>query len=170
MQAHYVYLSNASAIKVGITRGGQIPTRWLHQGATQAIAIARVSTRQLAGFLEVIFKKHVADKTNWRTMLKGSAEVLDMAAQRDQLFEKAKTELDEIVAKYGLAAVQLLTHGDVFEIGYPVTSYPEKVSSFNFDKTPVVEGRLLGIKGQYLILDTGVLNIRRFGGYDITVR
>jgi len=170
MQAHYVYLSNASSIKVGITRGGQIPTRWLDQGATQAIAIARVSSRQLAGFVEVIFKKHVADKTNWRTMLKGTAEQLNMVAERDRLFEMAQSELTDLVNKYGLAAVQLLTHGDVFDIEFPVTSYPEKVTSFNFDKTPLVEGRLMGIKGQYLILDTGVLNIRRFGGYEITVR
>lgn len=170
MQAHYVYLSNASAVKVGITRGGQIPTRWLDQGATQAIAIARVSSRQLAGFLEVIFKKHVADKTNWRTMLKGAAPALDMSAERDRLFELAQADLTELVNQHGLAAVQLLTHGDVFNIEFPVTSYPEKVVSFNLDKTAVVEGRLLGIKGQYLILETGVINIRRFGGYEVTVR
>jgi len=169
MQTHYVYLSNSSAIKVGITRGGQIPTRWIDQGATQAIAIARVTSRQLAGFIEVVFKKHVADKTNWRTMLKGTSEALDMATERDRLFELAKTELDDLIAQYGLAAVQLLTHGDTFNIDFPVTQYPEKVTSFNFDKEPVVEGILKGIKGQYLILDTGVINIRRFGGYQVTV-
>lgn len=170
MQTHYVYLSNASAIKVGITRGGQIPTRWIDQGATQAIVIARVTSRQLAGFIEVIFKQHVADKTNWRTMLKGTAEQLDMAAERDRLFEAAREPLDELIAQHGLAAVQLLYHGDVFDLSFPVTQYPEKVTSFNFDKTPDVEGILLGIKGQYLILDTGVINIRRFGGYEVTVR
>ncbi len=168
MQAHYVYLSNASALKVGITRGGQIPTRWVDQGATQAIAIARVSTRQLAGFLEVIFKKHVADKTNWRNMLKGTAEQLDMEAERDRLFDLAKADIDELVSEHGLVSVQMLTHGDVIELNYPVTQYPEKVSSFNFDKEPLVEGQLLGIKGQYLILDTGVINIRRFGGYKVS--
>lgn len=169
MQSHYVYLSNASGIKVGITRGGQIPTRWIDQGATQAITIARVTSRQLAGFLEVIFKKHVADKTNWRTMLKGTAAELDMAAERDKLFEQAKPELDELIAKHGIAAVQLLTHGDPFTFEFPVQSYPEKVTSFNFDKTPVVEGVLQGIKGQYLIFDTGVINIRRFGGYKVSI-
>lgn len=169
MQSHYVYLSNASAIKVGITRGGQIPTRWIDQGATQAIAIARVTTRQLAGFLEVIFKKHVADKTNWRTMLKGTAEQLDMAVERDRLFELAKEDLEALVSEHGLTAVQLLTHGDPFNFEFPVLQYPEKVSSFNFDKDPVVQGTLQGIKGQYLILDTGVINIRRFGGYDVTL-
>ena len=53
-------------------------------------------------------------------------------------------------------------------IHYPVLRYPEKVSSFNFDKTPLVEGVLWGIKGQYLILDTGVINVRKFGGYKIS--
>jgi hypothetical protein len=32
---------------------------------------------------------------------------------------------------------------------------------------PQVTGVLQGIKGQYLILDTGVLNLRKFGGYEI---
>lgn len=169
MQTHYVYLSNASSLKIGITRGGQIPTRWIDQGATQALAIARVTTRQLAGFLEVIFKSHVADKTNWRAMLKGTADSLDMAAERDRLFETARSELDALIDQHGLTAVQLLTHGDVFEFDFPVNRYPEKVSSFNFDKTSSVEGTLIGIKGQYLILDTGVINIRRFGGYEVTV-
>ncbi len=169
MQTHYVYLSNASSIKVGITRGGQIPTRWIDQGATQAIAIARVTSRQLAGFLEIVFKKHVADKTNWRTMLKGTADQLDMVSERDRLFELAKDDLNELVNEHGLAAIQLLTHGDEFTIDYPVTQYPEKVTSFNLDKSPLVEGTLLGIKGQYLILDTGVINVRRFGGYEINL-
>ena len=169
MQTHYVYLSNASSIKVGITRGGQIPTRWIDQGATQAIAIARVTSRQLAGFVEVIFKKHVADKTNWRTMLKGEAEQLDMAAERDRLLALAKDDLDKLVEEYGLAAVQMLTNGDVFNIEFPVKQFPEKVTSFNFDKTATIEGVLQGIKGQYLILDTGVINIRKFGGYEISI-
>jgi hypothetical protein len=169
MQTHYVYLSNSSAIKVGITRGGQIPTRWIDQGATQAIAIARVTSRQLAGFIEVVFKKHVADKTNWRNMLKGTAEQLNMASERDRLLALAKDDLDKLVEDYGLAAVQLLTHGDEFNIDFPVDQYPEKVTSFNFDKDPIIEGQLKGIKGQYLILDTGVVNIRRFGGYEITL-
>lgn len=169
MQTHYVYLSNASSLKVGITRGGQIPTRWIDQGATQALAIARVTTRQLAGFIEVIFKNHVADKTNWRNMLKGTAEQLDMVAERERLLDLARNELNELIEQHGLTAIQLLTHGDVFEFDYPVERYPEKVSSFNFDKTPTVEGKLVGIKGQYLILDTGVINIRRFGGYEVAV-
>ncbi|MDN3649889.1 DUF2797 domain-containing protein [Reinekea marina] len=169
MQSHYVYLSNASGLKVGITRGGQIPTRWIDQGATQAMVIARVSTRLLAGLVEVIFKQHVADKTNWRTMLKGTAETLDLAQERDRLVELARPQLDELIAEHGIISVQLLGHGDPFNFEFPVQQYPEKVTSFNFDKDPNVEGTLLGIKGQYLILDTGVINIRRFGGYQVNL-
>lgn len=170
MQTHYVYLANASGLKVGITRGGQIPTRWIDQGASQAIAIARVTSRQLAGLMEVIFKTHVADKTNWRTMLKSPAERLDMPAERDRLLEVAAVELQALVDQHGIAAVQILTHGDVFEFDFPVEKYPEKVSSFNLDKDPIAEGKLQGIKGQYLILDTGVINIRRYGGYEVKFR
>lgn len=169
MQAHYVYLANASGIKVGITRGNQIPTRWIDQGATQGMVIARVSTRRLAGLLEVIFKQHVDDKTNWRTMLKGTAEPLDLPAVRDQLFTECRSELESVQREFGIQAVQLIGHGDIQSLDYPVQQYPEKVSSFNLDKQAVVEGTLLGIKGQYWILDTGVINIRRHTGYEVVL-
>ena len=55
----------------------------------------------------------------------------------------------------------------VCEIGYPVNAYPEKVKAHNFDKTDTVSGVLQGIKGQYLILDSGVLNVRKFSGYEL---
>jgi hypothetical protein len=53
---------------------------------------------------------------------------------------------------------------------YPVNAWPEKVASFNFDKTPEVGGLLEGIKGQYLILEGGVINLRKFSGYQVEVR
>jgi len=170
MQSHYVYLANASGIKVGITRGGQVPTRWVDQGATQAMIIARVTSRKLAGLLEVIFKQHVADKTNWRTMLKGTSEPLDLPALRDQLVAECRPELDALIADYGLQAIQLINHAEVRSLDYPVDQYPEKISSLTLDKQPVVEGTLLGIKGQYWILDTGVINIRRHTGYQVVLR
>ena len=52
---------------------------------------------------------------------------------------------------------------------YPVMQYPAKVTSHNLDKTPQVSGVLLGIKGQYLILDSGVINLRKYSGYKMTV-
>ena len=168
MQDHIVYLANSSGIKVGITRHSQIPTRWLDQGAMQAMPIARVATRHLSGLLEVIFKQHVADKTNWRTLLKQDALELDLAAKRDELFELCHEEIDELQQHYGLQAVQLIYDGELNQFAFPVTEYPTKVTSFNFDKTPNVEGKLMGIKGQYLILDTGVINLRKFTSYHVS--
>lgn len=168
-QDHIVYLANSSGIKVGITRGTQVPTRWIDQGATQALPIARVSTRLQSGLVEVMFKQHVADKTNWRAMLKGNAEPVDLAAKRDELFELCKEELEELQNQHGLQAIQLLTDNVATEIEYPVESYLTKISSFNLDKNPLVSGVLQGIKGQYLIFDTGVINIRKYTSYQVTL-
>lgn len=169
MQDHIVYLANSSGLKVGITRATQVPTRWIDQGATQALAIARVRTRLQSGELEVVFKQHVADKTNWRDMLKGTAEELDMKAKSVALIEQCRSEIAELEERFGFFAISMLTGIEPVEIVYPVVRYLEKITSFNFDKDPVVEGTLLGIKGQYLILDTGVINMRRFSGYDVEV-
>lgn len=166
---HVVYLANSSGIKVGITRHTQVPVRWLDQGAGQAMPIARVATRHLSGILEVIFKQHVADKTNWRTLLKQDAAELDLAAKRDELFELCHEEISELQMEYGLQAVQLIYDGDVNRFKYPVTQYPTKISSFNLDKDPVAQGKLMGIKGQYLILDTGVINLRKYTSYLVKI-
>ncbi len=169
MQDHFVYLANTSGLKVGITRGSQVPTRWMDQGATQALPIFRVSTRLISGLVEVICKNHVADKTDWRKMLKGDGEPMDLPARRDELLELCAAELDGLREEQGDEAITLLPDAEVVEIRYPVLEYPAKVSALNLDKTPEVEGVLRGIKGQYLILDSGVLNIRKYGGYDMTL-
>ncbi|GLQ32319.1 DUF2797 domain-containing protein [Litoribrevibacter albus] len=168
-QSHYVYLANSSGIKVGITRGTQVPTRWIDQGASQAIPIIRTMNRHLSGLVEVVIKQHVTDKTNWRTMLKGAPERLNLAAERDRLLAECQSELEEITNRYGLNAIQPLLHSESIDIAYPVSEYPDKVSSFNFDKEAEVSGVLKGIKGQYLIFDTGVINLRRFTGYEIDI-
>jgi len=167
MTDHFVYLANSSGVKVGITRGNQIPTRWMDQGAVQALPIFRVSTRLQSGLVEVLFKEHVADKTNWRKMLKGEVDDLNLLAVRDQLLEKTSESISELQERFGIQAIQAISDAEQLEIKYPVVEYPIKVTSFNFDKNASVEGTLMGIKGQYLILDTGVINIRKFGGYHI---
>ncbi|MEX0963369.1 MAG: DUF2797 domain-containing protein [Pseudohongiellaceae bacterium] len=169
MQDHIVYLANSSGLKVGITRATQVPTRWIDQGATQALAIIRVRSRLQSGAVEVMFKQFVADKTNWRDMLKGDATALDMHAEAQRLLTACAADLKELEDKFGFFAISVLNAIDVVSINYPVVSYPEKIASHNFDKTPVVEGRLLGIKGQYLILDSGVINMRRFSGYEVSL-
>jgi len=169
MQDHIVYLANSSGLKVGITRNNQIPTRWIDQGATQAIPVFRVRTRYQSGLVEVMFKEHVADKTDWRKMLKGAADSINLTERRDELVGLCQPQLDTLNSQFGDSAIQFLANENVTEIDYPVLSYPEKVKSQNFDKTPEIQGVLQGIKGQYLILDTGVLNIRKFSGYQVTV-
>lgn len=165
---HYVYLANSSGIKVGITRGTQIPTRWMDQGAAQALPVFQVATRLQSGLLEVVLKQHISDRTDWRKMLKADADPLDLKALRDELLDKCSNEIAKIKSEQGDAAIQEIDEA-VVEINYPVLAYPEKIKSLNFDKQPEIEGALTGIKGQYLILDTGVLNIRKFSGYNIEV-
>lgn len=169
MTDHVVYLANSSGIKVGITRATQLPTRWLDQGASQALPIMRVATRQQSGLVEDLLRSQVADRTNWRTLLKGEAEVLDLPAVREQIFDACAEGLRELQGRFGLQAIQPLADADVVEMRYPVQAYPTKIVSFNLDKNPVVEGTLLGIKGQYLIFDTGVINIRKYTAYQLAV-
>ena len=168
MVGHYVYLSNTSALKVGITRHTQVPTRWIDQGATQALPIFKVSTRLQSGLVETALAEFISDKTNWRAMLKGSNDNIDLKAQAKILIPQIKKRLTDIALKFGNDAVQLLDE-KVVEINYPVSQYLTKISSFNFDKTPTVSGILLGIKGQYLIFEQGVINMRKFSSYQISV-
>jgi len=169
MQPHTVYLANSSGVKVGITRGTQVPTRWIDQGASQALPIFTVQTRKQSGLLEVELKQHVSDRTDWRKMLKGEPEEVDLAAARDELIEKCSEEIANIKTENGEGAITALADENIVNIRYPVSRYPEKVKSLNFDKQAEIEGTLLGIKGQYLILDIGVLNIRKFTGYTLSV-
>lgn len=165
-QTHIVYLANSSGIKVGITRATQVPTRWIDQGAVQALPILRVDSRLQSGVVEHLFKDLVADKTNWRTMLKGGIAPLDLKVERDRLFEGSAQGLAELEQRFGLQALQRLDADEV-SIEYPVLNYPLKVGSLNLDKTPEISGQLQGIKGQYLILDTGVINLRKYTSYEV---
>jgi hypothetical protein len=164
---HYVYLANSSGVKVGITRGSQIPTRWIDQGATQAMPIFRVKSRYQAGLIEDCLREHVADRTHWQKMLKGNSDAVDLEEIRDSIIAQSESGLSAIEQKFGLLAIQRLYHQQIVDINFPVLEFPEKVKSLNFDKQPIVEGVLQGIKGQYLILDTGVINIRKFTAYNV---
>ncbi|WP_072823488.1 DUF2797 domain-containing protein [Modicisalibacter ilicicola] len=167
-QPHVVYLANSSGLKVGITRRTQLPTRWLDQGAIQALPILEVDTRQQSGFVEMLFKEQVADRTNWRAMLKGEVAPLDLRTERDRLLASLAPGLANLRERFGSDALRLLDAEPV-SFTYPVLEAPTKVVSHNFDKNPVVAGTLLGLKGQYLMLDTGVINLRKFTGYEAEV-
>lgn len=169
MQDHIVYLANSSGLKVGITRISQVPTRWMDQGATQALPIFRVKSRHQSGLIEIAFKQHVSDRTDWRKMLKGSAEPMDLLAARDELMQNCEAEIHNLQTRLGDSAIVPLQSEAPVEITYPVMHYPQKITSLNLDKTPQIEGMLLGIKGQYVILDNGVMNIRKYTGYQVAV-
>ncbi len=170
MQPHVVYLANSSGLKVGITRGTQVPTRWLDQGAVQALPILVVQTRLQSGLVETLLKQFVADRTNWRAMLKGQVDLLDLRVERDRLLDRCGDGLAQLQQRFGLQAIQLLPDAEPLHFDYPVLQYPAKVTSFDLDKTPQVGGTLMGIKGQYLMLDGGVINIRKFGAYQVSFR
>ena len=169
MTEHVVYLANSSGAKVGITRATQVPTRWIDQGATQALPIMRVATRQQSGLVEDVLRSQVTDRTNWRAMLKGEAAPLDLAQLAGEIFQACHDGITTLQERFGLQAIQPLSDLAVVDIAYPVLAYPAKVASFDLEKTPVVEGALQGIKGQYLIFDTGVINIRKFTAYQLAV-
>jgi hypothetical protein len=173
MIEHVVYLANSSGLKVGITRHSQIPTRWIDQGAIQAIPMFRVKTRKQSGLVEDALKAFVADKTNWRAMLKGEVELLDMQAMREKMLTDALPILEKLSMSEGAEAekepfYQVSTE-EATSLNFPVLKYPTKIKSFNLDKTPMIEGTLEGIKGQYLIFDTGVINMRKYSSYQLSM-
>ena len=169
MQEHIVYLANSSGLKVGITRHTQVPTRWMDQGAIQALPIFSVSTRQLSGLVEVIMKEWVADKTNWRKMLKHDVVEIDLAQERDRLFELAEAPLANLRSQYPDEKISQLESGEVWRFEYPSLQWPEKIKTFNLEKQSIVEGKLLAIKGQYLILDSGCFNVRKHTSFDVSL-
>lgn len=161
LQPHIVYLANSSSVKVGVTRKSQIPTRWIDQGAHEAIEIVEVPNRYLAGITEVALKEHVSDKTNWRKMVTNDIEDVDLVKEKKQLEPFIPGEVKEYY---------LENHSRETNIEFPVLQYPTKIHSLNLEKTPVFRGVLKGIKGQYLIFEDGtIFNVRGSEGYYISL-
>jgi hypothetical protein len=159
VQPHTVYLALTSGVKVGVTRDANIPDRWIDQGAWKVIRLAATPYRRIAGEIEVFLKDYVTDKTNWQRMLKNEMdESADLLEEKNSLLNELPEELGQYYAE----------NDEILVFNYPVLKYPTKVNSLNFDKAPIVEGDLVGIRGQYLLLDNGqALNIRRFSGYRV---
>ena len=160
LKPHIVYLANSSSVKVGVTRKTQVPTRWIDQGAHEAIEIVEVPNRYLAGITEVALKDYVSDKTNWRTMLKNDVTDENLVEWRNKLKQYIPAEAIEYY----------LENNSETNLEFPVLRYPEKPKSLNLDKNPFYEGILKGIKGQYLIFeDDTVFNIRSNEGYVVSI-
>ena len=156
LQPHVVYLALSSEVKVGVTRKTQVPTRWIDQGAVQAIPIVEVPNRYLAGITEVALKNHFADKTNWQKMLKNEVPNIDLITERNKVFDWLPNEVKDYFPM----------EEKIIQMDFPVLQYPKKVSSLNLDKTPNFSGKLAGIKGQYLLFEDGtVFNVRTYEGY-----
>ncbi|MDT0552997.1 DUF2797 domain-containing protein [Urechidicola vernalis] len=161
LKPHIVYLANSSNVKVGVTRKAQVPTRWIDQGAHEAIEILEAPNRYLAGITEVALKEHVADKTNWRKMLTNDNEDADLVAVKEQLSQYIPDEAKEYYLK---------ANSEEIHINFPVEKYPEKVKSLNLIKTPTYSGVLKGIKAQYLIFeDNTVFNVRANEGLVVSI-
>lgn len=157
---HVVYLANSSNVKVGVTRKSQIPTRWIDQGAHEAIEVAEVPNRYLAGITEVALKDHVSDKTNWREMLTNNLRDLDLTRIKEEL----KPFIPEEAQEY------YLENSRELEIHYPVLNYPSKVKPCNLSKNHFYQGVLQGIKGQYLIFEDGIVfNVRSHEGFEVAL-
>ncbi len=160
LQPHVVYLANSSSVKVGVTRKSQIPTRWIDQGAHEAIEIVEVPNRYLAGITEVALKGQVSDKTNWRTMLKNEVKDENLSEWRHNLKQFIPAEAVEYFLENNLET----------NLQFPVLKYPQKPKTLNLEKNPFYEGILKGIKGQYLIFeDDTVFNIRGNEGYVVSI-
>ena len=155
---HFVYLAVSADLKVGVTRHHQVPTRWIDQGASSAVIVARTPNRHIAGITEVWLKQFYTDKTNWREMLRNHELSCNLSEEKVKAISLLTSELK----KYASDSDEITT------IQYPVDKYPEKITSLSFDNKPEIEGTLAGIKGQYLIFENGnVLNIRKHNGYYI---
>ncbi|MGQ7871401.1 DUF2797 domain-containing protein [Sunxiuqinia sp. sy24] len=158
---HYVYFAVSSELKIGVTRHHQIPTRWIDQGASRAIRLAKTPNRHIAGIIEVLLKKHFTDKTNWRAMLTNKVDnTIQLETEKHNALKLIPRELQQYFSD----------EDEVVQLHYPVIEYPAKVNSVSFDKNSVIEGALKGVKGQYLLFDQNrVLNIRKHNGYFLTL-
>ncbi len=158
MREHVVYLANTTGLKVGITKAHSTLVRWGDQGATAALILARVPDRLTAGLIEIELAKHISDKSNWRNLLKGQEEQIDLIAERERIIEFIPDQFQKYL---------VLDDLELTRLEYPVDSYLQKAKTHDFDKQPTVSGRLQGIRGQYLLIGDAGLNVRKFAGYQV---
>lgn len=161
---HIVYLANSSGIKVGIARSINIPDRWIDQGAIQALPIISTLSRYEAGLIEAVFATKVPEQTNWRKMLNFTKEVIDLVAARDELLKCLMNDLTNV-------KFELINNNEAIIINYPISTMvnqtSNKINLTNLHKSQIISGILLAIKGQYLIFEHGIVNIRSLSGYEV---
>jgi len=164
---HWIYLANTSGVKVGITRHTNVPGRWFDQGAVQALPICVAGHRLMAGLVEIALAQHLPDKTNWRKLLQPQSWV-DLERARSLVLNEFLDFQGERLRLSTWPGISMLEE-PVSDFTYPIQSYPQKVASLSFDKAPIIQGKLLGMKGQYLFFEQGGLSMRKCRGYELMV-
>jgi len=160
LQNHIVYLSKTSGIKVGVTRSNNMSTRWIDQGAIEAVELIEVPNRYLAGIAEVKLKEKFSDKTNWRKMLTSNFEEADIIKNKKIALDELGSEFEEFFK----------TDSEVMKFNYQIDKSIDSVKSVSLKKSDDIEGKLIGIKGQYLIFeDSSVFNVRSNEGYVVDI-
>jgi hypothetical protein len=165
MRPHVVYLANSAGLKVGITRASNLPGRWLDQGATQATEILRTSTREQAGWAERALARYVSDRTDWRALVSRKPQVLDLASEAERLKRQAAIPIQQVFDRFpgGLAWVSDL---QIVRFRYPVDRLATP-TRLTLSAGASIGGYLLGIRGQYLLFDSGVFNVARHCSYHV---
>jgi hypothetical protein len=166
MNEHVIYLAMTSQLKIGITRRHQIPTRWIDQGASWAVPLAVTFSRLHAGLLEVEIAKLISDKTDWRDLLTGVQEILN----RNPLEVALEIQNQILEQSQKLKIPCETTELKIQHLEYPILQYCKKAKTVSLEKTNELEDRLIGIRGQYLLLENnGGLNIRKYSGYHLEI-
>ena len=155
-QVHSVYLANSGGLKVGLTRHADGVPRWIEQGATAGVVIAKATSRRHAGLLEERIGAFVNDKSDWRRQVTGRTPDIDLEAERARI--RAKVALPE--------GCIWETHA-VHEILYPIVRPLRRVVRIKYPQDGLIRGRLTGIVGSFLLLDHGAFHVGEHRGYHI---
>ncbi|PNV76533.1 DUF2797 domain-containing protein [Leptospira inadai] len=161
-QKHTVYLANTSGLKIGITKENPVSNRWVDQGAQEAIPLLEVRSRRDAGVIEKKFSSIIDDKTKWQVMVSTDSV-------REDLSEKRKELLSQLESWDLGVYYEVLSPKSSTTIRYPILKYPTKAKAFQPEKDPTIRSSLLGIKGQYLLFESGVINLRAYAGYEASL-
>jgi hypothetical protein len=165
MRGHIVYLANSAGLKVGITRATNLPGRWLDQGATQAVAILETSTREQAGWAERALARYVSDRTDWRALVSRAPQVMDLASEAERLKRQAAGPIQDVFDRFP-GGLEWLADLQVEQFCYPVDRLASP-TRLTLRAGSSIGGYLQGIRGQYLLFDSGVFNVARHCSYHV---
>jgi hypothetical protein len=126
----------------------------MDQGAVQAIPLCEVQERWHSGLLEHALRSWIQDRTDWRKMLKMTPDPIDMSALREEMWEY----IPEIVPWQPSQEAEVV-------LEYPIVRVADKLSALSLEKQREFSGELTGIKGQYLLFENKVLNVRSHSGF-----